>query len=282
MKFLEAKSIFIPFFSRIDKDMLINSIGFDNFNYVAPSKVFRVQSYCTLHVVLEGSGVLKYKKNVYKVSKGDMFFLPPNTNFCYYPSDEDPWKYAWFGLDGESALFYGEKLGLTQGKPVKKCKYFDNVYLQFEHLFTKKLKQISIGYYDALSTFYKILDYNSRDYEAKNTNLPDAIVDYIKCSYNKTDLTVATICDYFNISHSYLCRIFKESHDCSAKNYILRLRMSEACRLLETTTLSVKEIAYSVGFKDNIHFMKIFKRYLDKTPSEYRKQAIITHVSKSD
>ncbi len=271
MNFLDKKTLYIPFYNRSEKDNLINALGFDNFYYVTPSSLFRVLPCFTFHIVLEGSGVLNFNKHTYKLSRGDMFFLPPNVDHCYYPSEEDPWKYAWFNLEGESAVFYGETLGFSQENPVGKCKNFNNVCLLLEHIFTKKTNQIPVGYYDVLSCFFKIMDYNTRGNNTENINLPEAIADYVKGSYNKIDLTVASICDYFNISHSYLCRIFKETHNCSVKNYIVRVRMNEACRLLESTTLGVKEIAFSVGFADHIHFMKTFKAHTQKTPTEYRR-----------
>lgn len=274
MNFSDKKTLYIAFYNRNEKDNLINSIGYDNFHHVTPCYLFRVLPCFTFHIVLEGSGILKFNQHTYKLSRGDMFFLPPNVDHCYYPDADDPWQYAWINLEGEAAAYYGGILGFSQKKPVQKCKNFNNVYLLLEHIFTKNIKQIPIGYYDALACFFKIIDYNTRDSQAENIHLPEAIADYVKNSYNKIDLTVASICDYFNISHSYLCRIFKEAHNCSVKNYIVRVRMNEACRLLENTTLGVKEIAYSVGFSDHIHFMKTFKAHTLKTPTEYRRNVV--------
>ncbi len=273
MNFMEEKNLYITFYERKAKDHLILDLGYDNFDYVTPCKLFRVLPYSALHIILDGCGYLKVNNNTYKLSQGDMLFLPQNVDCCYYPDEEKPWKYAWFDFFEDSASFYGKLLGFSLENPVRKCKSFNNVSMLLEHLFTKKIKQNQVGYYDVLAAFYKIIDYNTRDYELKNTDLVDAVTEYIKYSYNKIDLSITEICKHFNISHSYLCRIFKEANDCSVKNYLMKVRISEACRLLETTSLGVKEIAYSVGFADNIHFMKMFKKYMGKTPTEYRGRA---------
>ncbi len=278
MNFTDENRIWITFYEHKAKDHLILELCYDNFEYVTPCKLFRVLPYSALHIILDGCGYLKVNNNTYKLSQGDMFFLPQNVDCCYYPDEEKPWKYAWFDFTGEKASFYGKLLGFSLENPVKKCKSFNNVLMLLEHLFTKALKKTPVGYYDVLAAFYKIVDYNTRDYEVKNADLADAVTEYIKYSYHRVDLSIAEICKHFNISHSYLCRIFKEANNCSVKNYLIKVRINEAVRLLETTTLGVKEIAYSVGFADNIHFMKMFKKYMGKTPTEYREFTETTKI----
>ncbi len=54
--------------------------------------------------------------------------------------------------------------------------------------------------------------------------------------------------------------------------YAQNIRIEEACKLLKTTDKKVIEIAMSVGYKDLKFFNKVFKRYTDTTPREYRKR----------
>ena len=181
------------------------------------------------------------------------------------------WKYVWFEFTGKNAPLYGKKFGFSRNNDVIKCRNFTAVTLLLEHLFTNQTENPPVGYYEVLSTFYKILDINMNKRITEKSNITDGIVSYINCHYNKAKLSVPELCDYFNVSHSYLCRIFKNAKKCSIKNYIIKVRINEACKLLETSSLTIKEIASSVGYSDDIHFMKIFKKYTGKTPSEYSK-----------
>ncbi|WP_237179350.1 helix-turn-helix domain-containing protein [Paenibacillus sp. MMS18-CY102] len=47
--------------------------------------------------------------------------------------------------------------------------------------------------------------------------------------------------------------------------------MNKACELLTGTSLSVKEIAYSVGYSNQLHFTKMFKQSFGMSPSDFRK-----------
>lgn len=61
--------------------------------------------------------------------------------------------------------------------------------------------------------------------------------------------------------------------------YLRLLRMQEARELLETTFLSVKEIRTRVGFGDESHFMRDFKKACGMTPAQYRQEYLRTHLA---
>jgi len=75
-----------------------------------------------------------------------------------------------------------------------------------------------------------------------------------------------------NLSPARLCYLFKAETGTPPARYLRTLRMQDATTLLVTTFLSVKEIIALVGFTDESHFVKGFKRIYGVTPTEYRKQ----------
>jgi two-component system response regulator YesN len=58
----------------------------------------------------------------------------------------------------------------------------------------------------------------------------------------------------------------------SYSDYLARLRMEEAKRLLRHTKLSATAIGPRVGIRDQSNFTKTFKRFIGMTPAEYREQ----------
>ncbi|MBO4665200.1 MAG: helix-turn-helix domain-containing protein [Bacteroidaceae bacterium] len=75
-----------------------------------------------------------------------------------------------------------------------------------------------------------------------------------------------------NISRSNFYRRFqKYSGTSSASEYIRKIRLNEGRRLLQTTTLSIAEVAYNVGFSSSQYFAKCFKEQFGITPKEARK-----------
>lgn len=77
--------------------------------------------------------------------------------------------------------------------------------------------------------------------------------------------------DMFSISVSRFNHLFKDVMGVSPLNYYIRLRIDNACMLLECTDLSIAETAQKVGYEDPIYFGQIFKKYIGVSPSKYKK-----------
>jgi AraC-like DNA-binding protein len=59
----------------------------------------------------------------------------------------------------------------------------------------------------------------------------------------------------------------------TANNYIARIRMDRAARMLKQTDMNIGEVAMKCGFEDVSYFSRVFKQAFDCTPSQYRKLA---------
>jgi len=81
---------------------------------------------------------------------------------------------------------------------------------------------------------------------------------------------VATLAAQANISASHFFALFKRRIGCAPIDYFIRLRMQQACRLLDETVMSVKEVAATLGYDDPFYFSRIFKSVNHVAPSEYR------------
>ena len=73
-----------------------------------------------------------------------------------------------------------------------------------------------------------------------------------------------------NISPRKLNQVIKSLLNDTATNIISQRLIIEAKRKLVYSGDAIYEIAYSLGFKDNSHFTKFFKKYSNYTPREYR------------
>jgi AraC-like DNA-binding protein len=78
---------------------------------------------------------------------------------------------------------------------------------------------------------------------------------------------LATYCD---LSPDYLAQMFKKKHGVPLQRYILNRRIEKAQHLLETTSISIKEIGCQVGFPDPQYFNKRFRTIVGRSPSAYR------------
>ena len=75
----------------------------------------------------------------------------------------------------------------------------------------------------------------------------------------------------FFLSKYHICRLFKEAAGVTVSEYVNIQIVRKARHYLEETKLSVSEIAGLLGYGSMTCFEKIFKRYMQATPLEYRK-----------
>jgi len=74
------------------------------------------------------------------------------------------------------------------------------------------------------------------------------------------------------LSETYFSFLFKKVTGVTYIDYIQKLRMNEAKKLLVTTTFKVYEIAEMIGYSDYKYFSVQFKKYVAMTPKDYRNQ----------
>jgi transcriptional regulator GlxA family with amidase domain len=86
-----------------------------------------------------------------------------------------------------------------------------------------------------------------------------------------------------NLSPSRLAHLFKSETKLTIQQYLTRLRLARARQQLESTFLSIKEIAASVGFSSVTRFVTCFKDLVGTTPAQYRKQfSMVSYQVRSD
>ena len=95
------------------------------------------------------------------------------------------------------------------------------------------------------------------------------IIQYIQNNYNK-DLDNEKISELVHLNSSYTNRVFKQYTGTTMHKFLVDYRINLALELLRTSTDSINEIAAAVGFADVPHFVKSFKSYTGKTPTQYR------------
>ncbi len=101
----------------------------------------------------------------------------------------------------------------------------------------------------------------------RTSDIITQVIKYIDNHYIDTHLTLKTICKHIPANTSYISNQFKKETGININVYITSKRMEEAQRLKTEGKLSVEEIAYRVGYKDQYYFSKCFKKYFGIAPT---------------
>jgi len=99
----------------------------------------------------------------------------------------------------------------------------------------------------------------------------DQSIAYMATHLNEP-LNVAKLASVANISSSHFFVVFKRRTGQAPIDYFIHLRMARARRLLEETSMSVKDIAATLGYEDPFYFSRLFKAVSRFSPTDYRAQ----------
>lgn len=97
-------------------------------------------------------------------------------------------------------------------------------------------------------------------------------MEFIDKNYSGS-ITLDDISKELNISPHYFSRLYKAETGQNFIDHLTRLRMDRAKALVLESELSMKEIAYSVGYSDPNYFSRLFKKATGETPTEYKERA---------
>lgn len=105
----------------------------------------------------------------------------------------------------------------------------------------------------------------------ESENLVEQVKTYIDRNFQK-DLSLDEVSRMVNISPYYFSKLFKQGTGENFIEYLTRVRMEHARRLLEDPDASIKQVCVMSGYGDPNYFSRLFKKYEGVTPSEYRER----------
>lgn len=233
-----------------------------------------VRDHYLIHLVVAGKGQYQVGDTVFDLVPGDLFLVKPSQLITYIADEDDPWEYYWVGFNGAFANRLVQQAPFTDARPVHHCK--DPQALR-DTLYQIYLSRGPEPQCEAFMTGYLYLFMAQLMKEAQDA-MPNvgnsssqyvlSAIKYIQFNYSH-DISVDDIAKAVGVSRSHLYRVFMSNVGQSPIDYLTDYRIAEACSLLKTTTLSIAEIAVSVGFFDQFYFSRVFKKVKGVPPSRY-------------
>ncbi|HBF38525.1 MAG TPA: hypothetical protein DDW50_14560 [Firmicutes bacterium] len=113
-----------------------------------------------------------------------------------------------------------------------------------------------------------IAEIQNKETAEKNPEIRAAI-EYMLQNYDK-ELTLADVAAAAAISPNYLSKLFKEYRNQTVMDFLERVRIEKALKLLKESNFSIKEIAIQTGYRDPNYFSKVFKKVTNLPPTAVR------------
>lgn len=254
-----------------------------------------IHSFYSIALKKDFHAKMRYGQEDFDFDEGVMHFMAPKQVLSIQLLTEEELKHS-----GWLLLIHPDFLWNTPlAKKIKEYEFFSYKVNEALHLSDKEetlvtgiIEQIMDEYHTAIDKFSLeviiaqielLLTYSERFYQRQFitrkianhrvlNELEDLLTDYFKSDKlaNKGIPTVQFIAESLNISPNYLSRLLQLLTGQSTKQFVHDKLIDLAKEKLSTTSLSVNEIAYNLGFEHPQSFNKLFKSKTNLSPLEFR------------
>ena len=259
----------------------------------------RTLDFFVLILVQEGTLHICQDGRAYDISPGEFFVLFPGSTHYGYKPTRGYLSYCWthftlpdspadsiknlspFGKDHfrteDGCLFdpfSAEMIFLPEHGKILPEKRSQLLFLQLLDLAKRSSYQMTRSCCHALNLLLLEI---SREYllaehfgqELLPTSVQD-ITEWIQSHFDQP-LTVRGLAEKFGYHPTYLSALIKQYTGYPLVTYINRTRISVSKNLLNSHSLTIRQISSMCGFTDEKHFMKLFRQFEGMTPTQYRK-----------
>lgn len=249
-------------------------------------KTSHVHPFYDITYLINGECTCFVNHSIYKLSKGDLIIIPPgdihrSTFHGKIPVERYVLSFReeelnWIrSLIGDEIVSKSLKTGVIS-IPSKRRDYIEALLnkLLFENEGQDMLSPafIQAGLLELLLFMIRCQQYENNVYKEIDVDnqLMQEIATYIYEHYDKK-ITLDDMAERFHISRSYLSKKFKQATGFGFKEYLVNVRIKNACRLLLETNHSITDIAFECGFNDSNYFGDAFRRIKGIAPNKYRR-----------
>lgn len=240
----------------------------------------------------EGSGYSLVEGKLTEFESGNVTVIPANTQHHIVSHPNTVSRWIWLYLDpftfvpdlhptyakGLMRIFFGD-----EAMPFILCKDDQNEMINITHAIINEMENRDKGYQDIVRlqthAFLILLlraasgiDASSFAVAQTTMQIIAPAVQYIALHYME-NISIQELGRLCHVSTTHLRRVFRHVMKCSPLEYLQMVRLEAACILLFRSDLSVLEVGNQVGFPTVTSFTRQFKKLMQTTPGQWRKQS---------
>lgn len=240
----------------------------------------RLSSY---FIVLIHSGSITYKLDLQDItiSDGDMLFAMPN-QILILPAKKDNLKYFKILFDENTLALLPQRFlflvnplnsqtitldNAARERVRKVFEILNQILITEKHLTDSEIK---LAYLNLLLSELNSAYFKNEPVDIVNANLSKFVEFKLMVETHLTEQpSINTIAEKLALTTNSLYRLVKEYSGTSPKDFFTNRLVIEAQRKLRYSNLSVKELAYELGFNDPDYFSRLFKKNTGKNVSDF-------------
>ena len=218
--------------------------------------------YNRIYYVYDGDCLCSYEGKVFSLKKNHLYFFPSMRKYSLINNSSNPLKVLWFHVDIK--IDYLSKLYIF---PVEDNDIFYH-YIKLLEVFVQR-KEYNKELLALFDTFLSVLS-KEKNLTKSLINDMDEAVKFIEQNISN-NISVEKLANHLSINRCVLSRKFKHIFGMNPRDYILSQKLNRGAKILLNGG-SVYGASKSAGYEDEKAFSRAFKKYMEISPSEYRKK----------
>jgi len=261
----------------LTRDLFVSDIGFfPRAEYHYRERPDGADSHIFIYCI-KGEGAVELEgRPAAPVTPGSLAVIPAGVPHRYWAAERHPWSIYWFHLKGGHAGEFIRIYGLSHEPfelPGPLAQTFVALVDQAIAMIAGRPYALPVHIHCAQTMRWLLSGMGQALLEADSGRKPgtrlELAIRYMK-EHIATTVRLPELARHTGISRQHLNHLFKRETGFSPIDYFLRLKMHHAANMLDTTDLTVKEVAAAVGMPDPYYFSRLFKKMIGQSPTGYR------------
>jgi AraC-like DNA-binding protein len=249
---------------------------------------------CQLTFIIEGRGVIMVGEHIVSYNEGDLLLIGKNTPHVllhdkrYYEAGALLHARAisvFFSKDTFHQVFHQIPETAKIEAFLDQAQYGIRIKSNEARKIGEDLKKlVKLKQVPRIILFMEVLDLISRSlhFESISTGVPQIaeredsaklkkVFDFITKNFDQR-ITLREVASLIHLTPTAFCRFFKQRTNKTFSQFLIEVRINEACKLLSKGNFNVTETFFSCGYNNSSNFHRHFRQHTGLTPSEYKGQ----------
>ena len=233
---------------------------------------FVADPFFRLYCVTEGMTELLFPEGIFTLRQGNVYLIPANVPFRYVSREFLCHHWLHFCSSFlERHPHFQKPLSISSASSPQAIALLEELYALAARVGgIGTIMRMDIIVRELLTPFLAEMVVECPSGRMEGYDIFTPVIDYID-RHIGDEVTVPKLAAFLNMKRNTFSAAFHQTFGVPPKQYMTRRRIDRSKMLLIRTNLSIKEIASQMGFNNEFFYSRIFKKYVQMPPVEYRR-----------
>lgn len=270
---LEAKYFYYETEPNFKKELAIVCGGYEK---CAPDFIINRKSYpyFVIKYTISGKGIFKINSQTFTLKQGIFSGFSPQNPHFYQSDTSNPLEHIFIIFTGSQAPQLFEQSTLASKHIIDVASQSETLYF-LKAIMKTGIEKAPFSQQICCNLLRILMLRQAANINLSTSDFSQSRETYRRCKKYIDDnftkiFSSSEVADACAVNIRYMARLFRQYGKIKTHEYIMRLKLNKASAILLTSSLSINEIGYSLGFSDPYHFSRVFKKFHGISPRDYR------------